>query len=234
MSREDKTKNYKGNDGISKLKLHGSSFTPRPYEKDTFSCVTGNMFQALENYNQDFPDIINKEQTQTSYKAREFEQYRATAQARRRLGFDRNQQRSRNNSKRRRNTPNSSPKDKQQEKKLCTKDAMPTKEDFDRRREETKTRIGYKGHTGYQFKRQDRDYQKYEKKNDHKSKEAEIQNTSNTSASSTSTSSTVIEKSDNLIDISDMEVDLINNVKSSNETIELVGNTNVNTKEVST
>lgn len=100
--------------------MEAAAKVPRPNERDMFSVVTSNMFQALDSY-EEYPEIGNNARSRSTLETKTFEPYRPTAQARRRIGLEirKNNQALGSNSKRRRNTPSSSPIKMQQEKKLC-------------------------------------------------------------------------------------------------------------------
>lgn len=123
--------------------------------------VTSNRFQLLDNYGEKFPEIGQSRSTQPTERIRNFEPYRPTAQARRRIGGVGNETRrgQTENPKRRRFTPNSSTKEVQQEKKLCT-EKRPTPQ----REDDTFHSKGQKL-VGYEALRQDRNYSKYEEDN---------------------------------------------------------------------
>lgn len=141
--------------------MEATAMMPRVNQRDTFSVVTSNRFQLLDNYGGMFPEIGQSRPTQPTERARIFEPYRPTAQARRRIGGTENEPRRKQNenAKRRRFTPNSSPKQVQQEKKLCTENRSTPQREDETLRNKSQNLVGYEA------LRQDRNYSKYEEGN---------------------------------------------------------------------
>lgn len=153
--------------------MEAAANVPRPNERDMFSVVTSNMFQALENF-EEFPELGSNKRTRNAPETRVFEPYRPTAQARRRIGggVEPRRNQSASNPKRRRNTPASSPIG-QQEKKQCVNERQTQAPITEKN--------SYPKPTGYEFFRQDRNYSKYEsgKQNTPRQKTKELTSTSN-------------------------------------------------------
>lgn len=194
--------------------LEAARLIPRS-NNENFAIVTSNRYQELDNiYDENsFPQLGSRHKPKESDTQQLLEPFQPNAADRRR--FDVNKRQFQNKTKRRRSpSKDDSPtKNMQTGKRQYTPKA--TQEEFLKRREENKQRLGVTGHlAGMSHLNQNRNYGRYEKKDDMKMKGYEmVMDTSNSSSSTT----TVIERASESND--EINIDPILSTGSNGENI---------------
>lgn len=146
--------------------MEAAAQIPRYNEVNLFSAITKNSFDVLENYDEEYPEMgIGARKAEPK---QVFEPYKPTAASRRRMNNSYKQyQQTRNSQKRSRSKDNSPENDITQIGKKIMTPALVPSTGF------TPRRTNYPRPQGYEFFRQDRNYSKYEQKDDLQRKQQE-------------------------------------------------------------